>query len=237
MRNHQLNWQFVYYLLLGHIRWWRMDLRRRQPIWLVLVGCLAHRNAQITLWEHQIIMLEIHRAKSLNSGNPQIKCIVHRDIATRVRSHHFQALPSFNTMPHSTWHQAHNQAQEQHKDIQIMGHHGKHIISPKEVMVDLKCSLLSNSQDMGRHLQAHLECLQQCHDWIQSFGQHLPPPLHQDNVLAHLGGPPLDSQRNDSSRLQIRGGLILQGLPICLHCQRILMTNTTLIIRVTICRT
>ena len=36
---------------------------------------------------------------------------------------------------------------------------GKHMISPKEDMVDLKWSPLSNSQDMGRHVEAQLECL------------------------------------------------------------------------------
>jgi len=35
-----------------------------------------------------------------------------------------------------------------------MGRHGKHIISPMEVMVDLKHSALSNSHVIGRHLQA-----------------------------------------------------------------------------------
>ena len=51
-----------------------------------------------------------------------------------------------------------------------MGHRGKHLISPKEDMVDLKCSPLSNSQDMGHHLQAHLECLQHRLETTQSFG-------------------------------------------------------------------
>ena len=74
-----------------------------------------------------------------------------------------------------------------------MGHRGKHLISPKEDMVDLKCSPLSNSQDMGRHLQAHLECLQHRLETIQSFGRPLPLPLLQDNFLAHLEEPTLSS--------------------------------------------
>jgi hypothetical protein len=39
-----------------------------------------------------------------------------------------------------------------------MGHRGKHMISLKDDMVDLMCSPLSNSQDMGHHVRAHLEC-------------------------------------------------------------------------------
>jgi hypothetical protein len=43
-----------------------------------------------------------------------------------------------------------------------MRHTGKDTISPKEVMVDLKGSHLSNSPNRGRHRQAHLESLQHC---------------------------------------------------------------------------
>jgi len=182
-------------------------------------------------------MLEIHRAKTLNSGSPQLKFILHRGIVTHPCSHHFQALPSSTTMPHSTWHQAHNQALEHPKDIRVMGYGGKHMNSPKEVMVDHKCSPLSNSQDMGCHLQEHLECLQHRLKTIRSFSRHLPPLLHQDNVPAHLGGPPLASQWHDFCWLQNCRGLMLQGLRICLHCQRFLMTNTMQIMRVTIHRT
>jgi hypothetical protein len=45
-------------------------------------------------------------------------------------------------------------------DIRAMGHRAKYIISPKEDKVDLKCSPLSNSQDMGHHFQVHLKYLQ-----------------------------------------------------------------------------
>jgi hypothetical protein len=72
-----------------------------------------------------------------------------------------------------------------------MGHCGKHMISPQEVKVDLKCSPISNSQDMGRHPQPHLECLQYRLKTIQPFGRHVPPLLHQDNFLGYLGDPPL----------------------------------------------
>ena len=50
-----------------------------------------------------------------------------------------------------------------------MGHRGKDMISPNDEMVDLNCSPLSNSQVMGRHLQAHLECLQHRLATIQLF--------------------------------------------------------------------
>ena len=75
-----------------------------------------------------------------------------------------------------------------------MGHRGKHMISPKEDMVDLKCSPLCNSQDMGRHLQAHVESLQLRLETIQSFGRPLPLPPLQDNFPAHRVDPPVVSQ-------------------------------------------
>ena len=62
-----------------------------------------------------------------------------------------------------------------------MGHLGQDTISSKKVMVDLKCSPLSNSPDRGRHLQAHLECLQHCLETFQSFGRPLPPQRYTDN--------------------------------------------------------
>ena len=140
-------------------------------------------------------MLEIHRAKTLNSGNRQIKFILHQGIVTHHRSHHFQALPRSTTLPNSTWHQAYNQAQVgQPKDISVMGHCGKNMTSPMVAMVDLKCSPLNNSQDRGRHLRAHLECLQHRLVTIQSIGRHRPPPLHTDKFLAHLGDLPLGSK-------------------------------------------
>jgi len=99
--------------------------------------------------------------KDTQFGNPRIKFILHRGIVTRLRSHHFQALPSFTTLPHSTWHQASNHALVvQPKDIRVMGHRGKDTTSPKVAMVDLKCSPLGNSPDRGRHFQAHLKFLQ-----------------------------------------------------------------------------
>jgi len=169
-----------------------MDLCLRQPIWSQPVRCLAQYNAQRTMWEHQVIMLEIHRAKTLNSGNPPINFIHHHPgIVTRLCSLHFQVLPSSTTRHHSTWHQTHSQALVRPKNIRVMGHRGKHMISTKEDMVEHKCSPLSNSQNMGRHLQVHLEWLQHRLETIQSFGWPLRLPLLQDNFPAHMVHPPI----------------------------------------------
>jgi hypothetical protein len=125
-------------------------------------------------------------------------------------------------MPHSTSHQAYNQALVQPKDIQVMGHCGKHMISPKEVMVDLRCSPLSNSQNMGHHLQEHLKCLQQYLEAIQSLSQHLLPVLHKDNFPAHLGDPPICLRKKhfqlaaETQRTDVAGIADLPPLPdIC----------------------
>jgi hypothetical protein len=72
-----------------------------------------------------------------------------------------------------------------------MDHHGKDTISTKEVIVDLQCSPLSNSQDRGHHLQAHLECLQHRLKTIQSFGRALPTQPHTDNFPGPPGSPPI----------------------------------------------
>ena len=55
-----------------HILCRQMDLCWRQPVWLQQVGCLACNNSQMTMWEHQIIMLETNWTQTLNPGNPQI---------------------------------------------------------------------------------------------------------------------------------------------------------------------
>ena len=53
--------------------------------------------------EHQIIMLEIHHAKTVNSGNLRINFFhYYQGIVTHLCSHHFQALPGSTTLPHST---------------------------------------------------------------------------------------------------------------------------------------
>jgi len=198
-------------------------------------GLCGSEQRQMTMSEHKIIMPEIHWAKTLNSGNPRINFIHHHlGIVTIFHCHHFQVLPSSITKLHSTWNQAFNQTPVRPKDIRVMANHGKHMISAKEDMEDLKCSPLSNSHDLGHHLQAHLECLQHRLESIQSFGRPLPPPLQQDNFPANVGDPPFTSQRNDFRSVRNRTGQMLQGLPICPHYQICPITNTMQIMRVTI---
>jgi len=204
-----------------------MDLHRRQPIWLQSVRCATHLNAQRTMWECQIIMLEIHQAKTLNPAYPRTDFNHLRGIVTCLCSYHSQVLTSSTTLPHAAWHQARNQAQVQPKDIRVMGHRGKDTTSTQEVMVDLKCSPLSNSQDGGRHLWVHLECLQHCLATIQLVGGHLPPLLHTKNYTAHLGDHPLATQPKNFTRRRNHTGQRLQGLWRCPHYQRFLITNCT----------
>jgi len=214
----------------------RMDLHQRQPVWLHQVGCLAYNNSLMTMWEDQIIMLDIHRVKTCNLGNPRINFIHCRGIVTRLCSHHFQALPTSTTLPHSTWHQAHHQALGQSKNIEVMGHRGKHMISPKAGTVDLKCSPLSSSQNLRRHLQAHLNCLQHRLETIQSFGWYVPPLQRQYSFPAHLGDPQIATQRNDFSWQRICAGQMFQGLLICPHYQIFPIMNMMQNMRVTIRR-
>jgi len=213
------------------------DFRRSQPIWLRQTGYLALNNTHVTIRGHQIIMIEIHLAITLSSGNPRINFIYYWGMVTCVPSNHFQACPRSITLPDSTWHQAYNTAPVKPKDFQVIGHYGKHMISPMVVMVDLKCSPLSNSQDMGHHLQMHLKCSQHCLEIIQSFGQHLLPLLHQDNFPARLGDPTYSSQRNDFSRLLIRTGQMLQELAISPQYQWCPTTNAMQMMRAMIRQT
>ena len=89
IRNHQLSWDCDYYEQFVDIRCRQTDLRQRHLIWLQQVGCLADNNAQMTTWEHQIIMLEIYQAKTVKLGNPRSNLIdQHRGIVTLLRSQH-----------------------------------------------------------------------------------------------------------------------------------------------------
>ena len=182
-------------------------------------------------------MLKIHLAKTHDSGNTRIIFIHHQGIVTRLPSHHFQLLPRSPSLPHSTWQQAHNQAPVQPKDIWVMGHHGKGMFSPKAVMVHLKCSPLSSSQNLLRHLQSHLECLQHRVITIQSLGRDLPPLQHQNNLPAHLRNPPLGVLRNNFNWRRIRAGQMSPGLLISPHWHIFPMTNTIQIMSATIRRT
>jgi len=121
-----------------HIRYWQTDFHWRQTLWLQQVGRLANNSAQMTMWEHQIRMLEIHRVKAPNSGNPWINFIHHLGIVTCLASHHFQVLESSTTRLHRTWLPADNQTLVQPINIWVMDVCVRHIISPNEDMMDLK---------------------------------------------------------------------------------------------------
>jgi len=129
-----------------YMQCYRIDPCWRQLIWLQYVACLANHNAQITIWDHQMIMRWIHWSQALNSGNPWINFIKPRGQVTDIRSHHFHALPTYTTLPHSIYHVAHNQALVQPKYIWVIGHRCKHMISPNEIMVDLTSSALTSAK-------------------------------------------------------------------------------------------
>jgi hypothetical protein len=192
-----------------------MDFGRRQPIWRQPVGCFGQNHAQKTMLEHQIIMLEIHRSKTINSGNPRINFTYHnhpQGIVTPLRSPNFRVLPSFPTRHQLNFTPSSQSIAGATKEYPgYGGHRGKHMTSPKEDMVDLKWSSLSHSEDMGHHHHAHLNCLQHTMETIQSFGRPHPLPLHQDNLLTHLVDPPLASQRNDFCRLWNSSRQMLAG--------------------------
>jgi len=179
-----------------------MNLCQWWSVWLQQVCCLAHSIAKMTMWEHQITMLEIYWEKTTDSGNPWINFIQHGRISISLRSYHLPALPHSATLPHWTCFQDYEQALVQPKDIQVMGHRSNQMNFPMEDMADMKCCPLRNSQDTGHHLNTPLECLQHRLNRIQLFGIYLPPPLYQDNFKQYLGDPPLASKRNDFSLLR-----------------------------------
>jgi len=119
-----------------------------------------------------------------------------------------------------------------------MGHRRTDMTCTKVVMAGHKCSPLCSSQDKGRHLQVHRECLQDHQEIIHSISQHLPAQLLLLNLrLAHLGDILEASRRKDSSRQRNRGKQMSQGLWTCPHCRRCPTTNMMQLMRATICRT
>jgi len=170
-------------------------------------------------------MLEIHRTKKLNSGNRFINLINHCGIVAFPYSHHFQTLRGHSTLPHSKCDQAQNQAPVRPNNNRVIGHRGKHMVASKKVMKDLKCSPISNSRDKRCHLQVHHQCPQDHMETIQSFGRHLPAPLHKYNVPGHLGDHQSVAHSNNSGLPWNCSEQMLLGLPICPHVHRFLMTN------------
>jgi len=164
---------------------------RRQWIWLHLVAYMARNNSAMTIQNHRMTVHNMPLAKTVNVGNTPINMICCKCTVTHIHSSQFQALRSFITSLHSTWHTIRNLPAAQAKDFQVMGHCGKDMTWTKVLMAGLKCSPLRSSQDKGGHLQVHWECLQDCRGIIQSISQHVSARLlHRNLLLEHLGGTP-----------------------------------------------
>jgi len=149
----------------------------------------------------------------------------------------FQALRSFITGLHSTWHIVCNLPVAQAMNIKVMGHRGKDETCTKVVMVGLKCSPIRSSQGNGRPLQMHRECLQDHREIIQSISEHLRAWLLLHNLhLTYLGDTALASRRKDSSYQWNRRKQMSQGLQTCPHCRRCPMTNIMQLMRLMIRR-
>jgi len=78
--------------------------------------------------------------KTVNFGNKPSNIIRLKCTVTLLHSSHFQALRSFITSFHSTWHTARNLPAVQAKDIQVVGHRGEDMTCTKVIMAGLRCS-------------------------------------------------------------------------------------------------
>jgi len=83
-------------------------LHRRQGIWLHQVADLACNNAVMTIQNHRIIVYHMPLAKTDNLGYTPINIIPCKGTVTLLHSSHFQALRSFMTGLHWTWHTVRN---------------------------------------------------------------------------------------------------------------------------------
>jgi len=184
---------------------------------------------------HQIKVHDMPLANTVNLGNTPINIIRRKGTVSLLHSSHFQALGSFITSHHSTWHTVLNLPAAQAKDIQHMGHRGKDMTCTIVVMAGLKRSPLRRVLDTGCHLQVPRECLQDRWEIIQSVGQYLPARLLHLNLLpAHLGDTPWASPQNESSNQQNRGNQMTQGLKTSPHFPRCPTTNIMQLMRATI---
>jgi len=174
----------------------------------------------------------------VNLVNRQINIIPSKGVVTLLHSGHFPTLPRFIAILHSTWHLVHNQPPVQAKAFQVLGHSGKDMTSTKVVVVGLKCSPHHSVQDKHHHLQMHQTRLQHHWETIHSICQHLPAlQLHLDQLLAHLGDPPLATQWDNSSCQHNHGKLMLQGFWTYLHLRSSHTKNMLQVTRQTIRRT
>jgi hypothetical protein len=144
---------------------------------------LSRNNMVMTIQNYLINVHYMPLAKTVNLGNTRIKIICRKGTVTILHSSHFHVLCSCITSLHSTCHTVCNLPAAQAKNIQDMGHRGKDMTCTKVSMAGLKCSPLRSSQDKGRHLQAHSECLQNSRGIIQLIGQHLPARIVHLNLL------------------------------------------------------
>jgi len=145
---------FVYNHLL-HKQCQQIGLRQRQQMILFHLGYFACNNIQMAIWNYQIIMHDMHQAKMYKYSDIWHGPIHIQGIIAILHQKYFQVLSSLPTLPRSTWQQVYQYWLVHPKDIRYMSHHDKHMICHKKTMVDLECSPLSSSQDMGHHLQIH----------------------------------------------------------------------------------
>jgi len=117
-------------------------------------------------------------------------------------------------------------------DFQVIGQCGKVITSTKVVIVSLKCSAHSSSQDKGRHLQTHQECLYDCWKTIQSIKQQLQAQLLHFHLLPpDLGEPPFASQWKDYIHQWNGGDQMSHELQSCSDCQICFLDTTMQMMR------
>jgi len=124
----------------------------RWPIW----------HTTTPLRQFRIIGKQVHDlplAMTVDLGKKPININCHMGMVTRLHSNHFQALRSFISSLHSTWHTVRNLPLVQGKNIQVMGHCGKDINSAKVVKEGLKHSPLRRFQNKGHYQQVLRECL------------------------------------------------------------------------------
>lgn len=114
--------------------------------------------------------------------------------------------------------------------VQDVGHRGKDMNSPKKDLVDNKCSSLSNSPHRGCHLQMQLVSLHNSLDTLPFFGRTLLHLLHTENFPAHIVDHPFSTPTQFCIRLQNSAGQMMQGLRICPHYEKYLMTNWILMV-------
>ena len=92
-----------------HITCRRRDLHRRQRIWLHWVAYLACNSAETTIQDPRKMVQELPLANRVNLGNTPIIINRRMGMVSPLHSSHFQALCSFITILHSTWHTVLNQ--------------------------------------------------------------------------------------------------------------------------------